>query len=94
MTSTRTSRAGWALVAEQFRMPLVRPGSIMLDRHLGLAPEDDDRLAIVFCGEGGSSERPVGRGHELRRQGEAALLILCIDNGRAINTFTPTSPSQ
>merc|ERR1719199_460107 len=29
-------------------------GSIKLDRELGLAPEGDDRMAVVFCGEGGS----------------------------------------
>merc|ERR1711871_660127 len=80
---------GWALAAEQFPYAAGAARSIMLDRHLGLAPEDDDRLAIVFCGEGGSQNGRLAEVMNCAAKEKLPLLILCIDNGRAINTFTP-----
>ena len=82
-------QGGWALVAEQFPYAAGAARSIMLDRHLGLAPEDDDRLAIVFCGEGGSQNGRLAEVMNCAAKEKLPLLILCIDNGRAINTFTP-----
>merc|ERR1711968_389806 len=75
--------------AEQFPYAAGAARSIMLDRHLGLAPEDDDRLAIVFCGEGGSQNGRLAEVMNCAAKEKLPLLILCIDNGRAINTFTP-----
>ena len=82
-------QGGWALVAEQFPYAAGAARSIMLDRHLGLAPEDDDRLAIVFCGEGGSQNGRLAEVMNCAAKEKLPLLILCINNGRAINTFTP-----
>ena len=66
----------------------------MLDRHLGLTTAkadggDDDRLTIVFCGEGGSQNGRLAETLNAAAKEKLPLLILCIDNGRAINTFTP-----
>ena len=47
-------QGGWALVSEQLPYAAGAARSIKLDRELGLAPEGDDRMAVVFCGEGGS----------------------------------------
>ena len=61
-------QGGWALVAEQLPYAAGAAKSILLDRHLGLSdhtekitekvneapPADDDRLSVVFVGEGGS----------------------------------------
>mmetsp|Transcript_19165 Transcript_19165/g.58102 ORF Transcript_19165/g.58102 Transcript_19165/m.58102 type:complete len:786 (+) Transcript_19165:135-2492(+) len=87
-------QGGWALVAEQFPYAAGAARSIMLDRHLGLTTAkadggDDDRLTIVFCGEGGSQNGRLAETLNAAAKEKLPLLILCIDNGRAINTFTP-----
>ena len=87
-------QGGWALVAEQFPYACGAARSILLDRHLGLTKSkadggDDDRLAIVFCGEGGSQNGRLAETLNSAAKEKLPLLILCIDNGRAINTFTP-----
>lgn len=87
-------QGGWALVAEQFPYAAGAARSIMLDRHLGLTVSkaeggDDDRLAIVFCGEGGSQNGRLAEVMNCAAKEKLPLLIVCIDNGRAINTFTP-----
>ena len=46
-------------------------------------------LAIVFCGEGGSQNGRLAEVMNCAAKEKLPLLILCIDNGRAINTFTP-----
>jgi len=94
-------QGGWALVAEQLPYACGAAKSILQDRALGLTmgangeltdvapPEDDDRIAIVFVGEGGAQN---GRTAELLNSAakdNLPLLLIVIDNGRAINTFTP-----
>jgi TPP-dependent pyruvate/acetoin dehydrogenase alpha subunit len=94
-------QGGWALVAEQLPYAAGAAKAIMLDQQLGLSddaniekqnvapPADDDRISVVFVGEGGSQN---GRMAEILNAGakdNLPLLILTIDNGRAINTFTP-----
>ena len=94
-------QGGWALVSEQLPYACGAAKSILLDRELGLSddenivkqnkapPADDDRIAVVFVGEGGAQN---GRTAELLNSAakdNLPLLLLVIDNGRAINTFTP-----
>jgi len=93
-------QGGWALVAEQLPYAGGAAKSILLDRAMGLSDDenilkqnvppgdDDDRIAVVFVGEGGAQN---GRLAELLNAGakdNLPLLIIVIDNGRAINTFT------
>ena len=87
-------QGGWALVAEQLPYAAGAARSILLDRELGLTKAkadggDDDRLTVVFCGEGGSQNGRLAEGLNVAAKESLPLLILCIDNGRAINTFTP-----
>ncbi len=94
-------QGGWALVCEQLPYAAGAAKSILLDRELGVSddatfekqdvapPVDDDRISIVFVGEGGAQN---GRTAELLNSAakdNLPLLLLVIDNGRAINTFTP-----
>jgi TPP-dependent pyruvate/acetoin dehydrogenase alpha subunit/pyruvate/2-oxoglutarate/acetoin dehydrogenase E1 component len=93
-------QGGWALVAEQLPYACGAAKSILMDRELGLSdddkivkqnqapPADDDRISVVFVGEGGAQN---GRSAELLNSAakdHLPLLFLVIDNGRAINTFT------
>ena len=82
-------QGGWALVSEQLPYAVGAARSIALDRHLGIAPEDDDRIAIVFCGEGGSQNGRMAECLNAAAKENLPILFICIDNGRAINTFTP-----
>lgn len=94
-------QGGWALVAEQLPYATGAAKSILLDRHLGISddsniekqdvppPEDDDRLSVVFIGEGGSQNGRMAEILNAAAKDNLPLLILTIDNGRAINTFTP-----
>ena len=87
-------QGGWALVAEQLPYAAGAARSILLDRELGLTKAkadggDDDRLTVVFCGEGGSQNGRLAEVLNVAAKESLPLLILCIDNGRAINTFTP-----
>jgi len=94
-------QGGWALVCEQLPYAAGAAKSILLDRALGVSDDadyqkqnvapadDDDRIAIVFVGEGGAQN---GRTAELLNSAakdNLPVLLLVIDNGRAINTFTP-----
>lgn len=94
-------QGGWALVCEQLPYAAGAAKSILLDRELGVSddatfekqdvppPANDDRIAVVFVGEGGAQN---GRTAELLNSAakdNLPLLLLVIDNGRAINTFTP-----
>ena len=52
-------------------------------------PADDDRISVVFIGEGGSQNGRMAEILNAASKDNLPLLILTIDNGRAINTFTP-----
>mmetsp|Transcript_18197 Transcript_18197/g.28117 ORF Transcript_18197/g.28117 Transcript_18197/m.28117 type:complete len:817 (-) Transcript_18197:98-2548(-) len=94
-------QGGWALVAEQLPYAAGAAKSILLDRAVGLSddenqvkqnvapPEDDDRISIVFVGEGGSQNGRMAEILNAAAKDNLPLLILTIDNGRAINTYTP-----
>ena len=94
-------QGGWALVAEQLPYAAGAAKSILIDRAMGLSdndkiekqdvapPADDDRIAVVFVGEGGSQNGRMAEILNAAAKDNLPLLILTIDNGRAINTFTP-----
>jgi len=94
-------QGGWALVAEQLPYAAGAAKSILLDRILGISddaniekqnvapPKDDDRISVVFVGEGGSQNGRMAEILNAAAKDNLPLLILTIDNGRAINTFTP-----
>merc|ERR1719163_2763691 len=83
-------QGGWALVSEQLPYAAGAARSILLDRHLD--PEgmkDDDRISVVFIGEGGAQNGRMAECLNAAAKENLPLLFLVIDNGRAINTFTP-----
>jgi TPP-dependent pyruvate/acetoin dehydrogenase alpha subunit/pyruvate/2-oxoglutarate/acetoin dehydrogenase E1 component len=94
-------QGGWALVAEQLPYAAGAAKSILLDQQLGLSddenivkqnvapPADDGRISVVFVGEGGSQNGRMAEILNAAAKDNLPLLILTIDNGRAINTFTP-----
>lgn len=94
-------QGGWALVAEQLPYAGGAAKSILLDQKMGLSdddkivkqnmppPEDDDRISVVFIGEGGSQNGRMAELLNSAAKDNLPLLIIVIDNGRAINTFTP-----
>ena len=82
-------QGGWALVAEQLPYAVGAARSILLDRQRD--PEkfkDDDRIAIVFVGEGGAQNGRMAECLNAAAKEKLPILFLVIDNGRAINTFT------
>jgi len=83
-------QGGWALVAEQLPYSVGASRSILLDRKL--YPENfvgDDRITIVFVGEGGAQNGRMAECLNAAAKEKLPILFLVIDNGRAINTFTP-----
>lgn len=96
----RYFQGGWALVAEQLPYACGAAKSILLDRALGLSdtadivkqnvapPVDDDRIAVVFIGEGGAQNGRMAELLNSAAKDQLPLLVIVIDNGRAINTFT------
>lgn len=94
-------QGGWALVCEQLPYAAGAAKSILLDRELGVSddatykkqnvapPADDDRIAMVFVGEGGAQNGRTAELLNAASKDNLPLLLLVIDNGRAINTFTP-----
>lgn len=94
-------QGGWALVSEQLPYAAGAAKSILIERALGLSdnekqekvnvppPGNDDRISVVFIGEGGSQNGRIAEVLNAASKDNAPLLILVIDNGRAINTFTP-----
>jgi 2-oxoisovalerate dehydrogenase E1 component len=94
-------QGGWALVSEQLPYACGAAKSILLDREMGLSddeeiikqnkapPADDDRIAMVFVGEGGAQNGRTAELLNAAAKDNLPLLLLVIDNGRAINTFTP-----
>jgi len=95
-------QGGWALVCEQLPYACGLGKAIQLDQHLGLSddikikekinvapPAKDDRISVVFIGEGGSQNGRMAEVLNSASKDNLPLLIIVIDNGRAINTFTP-----
>jgi pyruvate/2-oxoglutarate/acetoin dehydrogenase E1 component/TPP-dependent pyruvate/acetoin dehydrogenase alpha subunit len=94
-------QGGWALVCEQLPYAAGAAKSILLDRALGVSdndeyqkqdvppPADDDRIAVVFVGEGGAQNGRTAELLNAAAKDNLPILLLVIDNGRAINTFTP-----
>jgi len=94
-------QGGWALVSEQLPYACGAAKSILLDRELGLSddenivkqnkapPADDDRISVVFIGEGGAQNGRMAELLNAAAKDNLPLLVIVIDNGRAINTFTP-----
>lgn len=83
-------QGGWALVSEQLPYAVGAARSILLDRQL--YPEktkDDDRVAIVFIGDGGAQNGRMAECLNAAAKENLPIVFLVIDNGRAINTFTP-----
>eukprot|EP01038_Epipyxis_sp_PR26KG_P005202 gene5202-7240_t len=83
-------QGGWALVSEQLPYAVGAARSILLDRQL--YPEtykNDDRMTIVFIGEGGAQNGRMAECLNAAAKEKLPILFLVIDNGRAINTFTP-----
>ncbi|CAM9465295.1 unnamed protein product [Chrysoparadoxa australica] len=83
-------QGGWALVAEQLPYATGAARSILLDRLLD--PEGtkgDDRISVVFIGEGGAQNGRMNECLNAAAKEKLPILFLVIDNGRAINTFTP-----
>ena len=83
-------QGGWALVSEQ--LPGQRLGearlSIVLDKFLGKEGMEDERIAVVFVGEGGAQNGRMAECLNAAAKENLPILFLVIDNGRAINTFT------
>mmetsp|Transcript_943 Transcript_943/g.2513 ORF Transcript_943/g.2513 Transcript_943/m.2513 type:complete len:788 (+) Transcript_943:118-2481(+) len=82
-------QGGWALVAEQLPYAVGGARSILLDRELGKVGKDDDRIAVVFVGEGGAQNGRMAECLNAAGKENLPILFVVIDNGRAINTFTP-----
>ncbi len=83
-------QGGWALVAEQLPYAVGAARSILLDRKLDpVKYANDDRMAIVFVGEGGAQNGRMAECMNAAAKEGLPILFLVIDNGRAINTFTP-----
>merc|ERR1712185_590991 len=83
-------QGGWALVAEQLPYAAGAARSILLDRNRDPAKyEGDDRIAVVFVGEGGAQNGRMAECLNAAAKENLPLLFIVIDNGRAINTFTP-----
>jgi TPP-dependent pyruvate/acetoin dehydrogenase alpha subunit len=83
-------QGGWALVSEQLPYAAGAARSILLDRMMDPeAMRDDDRVTIVFIGEGGAQNGRMAECLNSAAKEHLPLLFIVIDNGRAINTFTP-----
>jgi pyruvate dehydrogenase E1 component alpha subunit len=94
-------QGGWALVSEQLPYACGAAKSILLDRALGMSDDenivkqnvapgaDDDRVSVVFVGEGGAQNGRMAELLNSAAKDNLPLLVIVIDNGRAINTFTP-----
>ena len=89
-------QGGWALVAEQLPYAAGGATALMLDAELGLhsggslpSPPPVGRVSVVLVGEGGAQNGRLSEVLNAASVGKLPLLIIVIDNGRAINTFTP-----
>ena len=81
-------QGGWALVSEQLPYAVGAARSIVLDKFLGKEGMEDERIAIVFVGEGGAQNGRMAECLNAAAKENLPILFLVIDNGRAINTFT------
>ncbi|TFJ86361.1 hypothetical protein NSK_002569 [Nannochloropsis salina CCMP1776] len=87
---SKNFQGGWALVSEQLPYAVGAARSILLDRQLDAeGKKDDDRITIVFIGEGGAQNGRMAECLNAAAKEGLPILFLVIDNGRAINTFTP-----
>ncbi len=83
-------QGGWALVAEHLPFAVGTARSILLDRHLDQKrSKGDDRISVLFVGEGGAQNGRMNECLNAAALEGLPILFLVIDNGRAINTFTP-----
>eukprot|EP00612_Vaucheria_litorea_P004576 CAMPEP_0171461170 /NCGR_PEP_ID=MMETSP0945-20130129/5731_1 /TAXON_ID=109269 /ORGANISM="Vaucheria litorea, Strain CCMP2940" /LENGTH=761 /DNA_ID=CAMNT_0011987475 /DNA_START=176 /DNA_END=2461 /DNA_ORIENTATION=- len=83
-------QGGWALVGEQLPYAVGAARSILLDRHLNKEElKNDDRVTIVFLGEGAGQNGRMAECLNAASKEKLPIIFLIIDNGRAINTFTP-----
>ncbi len=83
-------QGGWALVSEQLPYAVGAARAILLDRLND--PEkfkNDNRMTVVFVGEGGAQNGRMAECLNAASKEKLPILFLVIDNGRAINTFTP-----
>ena len=65
---------------------------LLLGRHLRpdeFPPGQDDRITVVSVGEGGAQNGRMAECLNAAAKENLPLLFVVIDNGRAINTFTP-----
>jgi len=81
-------QGGWALVSEQLPYAVGASRSIKLDRKLNKVGKDDDRITVVFIGEGGAQNGRMAECLNAAAKENLPILFIVIDNGRAINTFT------
>jgi TPP-dependent pyruvate/acetoin dehydrogenase alpha subunit len=65
------------------------PSSLTPPIYLPSKPQNDDRITIVFIGEGGAQNGRMAECLNAAAKEGLPILFLVIDNGRAINTFTP-----
>lgn len=95
-------QGGWALVSEQLPYAAGAAKAILIDRVMALSdnaditdkvnvapPEDDDRISVVFIGDGGAQNGRMAEILNAAAKDNLPLLTIVIDNGRAINTYTP-----
>eukprot|EP00854_Cymbomonas_tetramitiformis_P011700 gene11700-13815_t len=83
-------QGGWALVSEQLSYATGAARSILLDRTRNPDKHfDDERITVVMIGEGGAQNGRMAEALNAAAKENLPILFLVIDNGRAINTFTP-----
>jgi pyruvate dehydrogenase E1 component alpha subunit len=82
-------QGGWALVSEQLPYAVGSARSILLDRQLKSMDNDERRIAVVFIGDGGAQNGRMAECLNAAAKENLPILFLVIDNGRAINTYTP-----
>merc|ERR1719215_1810653 len=87
-------QGGWALVSEQLPYAAGAAKSILLDRAIGISDDekqmkhnvapadDDDRISVVFIGEGGSQNGRMAEILNAAAKDNLPLLVIVIDNGR------------
>ena len=82
-------QGGWALVCEQLPYAAGAAKSILLDRELGVSDDDsfekqdvappagDDRIAVVFVGEGGAQNGRTAELLNAASKDNLPVLLLC-----------------
>ncbi|EED94124.1 predicted protein, partial [Thalassiosira pseudonana CCMP1335] len=86
-------QGGWALVAEQLPYG-AGAAKNQIKSTKSLSRDGDNRIAVVFVGDGGSQNGRLPEILNACSTQKLPLLIVIIDNGRAINTFTPDVASN